>query len=184
MSYQIFQTSAARKLAVSLQRKCDVDAIRLIEISAHSTLVFNPDLYPLAFSVDFRPDSIVLEERMLRANTLYMLRIIDREKNDIVTIKCVIAGDYRLEDGYIPSEEQTRAFQEGPAIHNCWPYFRECVQAVISRMNYPPLTIPFLWVGPARPEQRKAPKQISAPKPEKAPRQKVQAEPARKLKRD
>jgi hypothetical protein len=162
VSYTILQNTEQSKLAISFQRKCDIDAIRLVEITAYSKFVFKAESNPFSFSVDFGPDSSILEGRTLRANTRYKVRILDREKNDIVTIKCVIAADYLLEDGFVPSAEQIKAFQEGPAIHNCWPYFRECAQAVISRMNYPPLTLPFLWMAPAQPQSGKAAKRVSA----------------------
>lgn len=179
MSYTVSQSAEQTKLAISLQRKCDVDTIRLVEITAHSKMIFSTESYPLAYAVDFGPDSSIVEGRTLRVSTLYRLKILDREKNDIVTIKCVIAADYLLQDGFVPSAEQIKAFQGGPAIHNCWPYFRECAQATVSKMNYPPLTLPFLWIVSAPSELDKAPKQVSAPRAKiarhaKAPEELVQ----------
>jgi hypothetical protein len=158
VSYSIRQTAEQRRLAISLQRKCDIDEIRLVEMTAHSKFTFSSESCPLAFSIDFHPDSSSIDGRMFRINIYYRVRILDREKTDIVTIKCVISAAYLMAEGFVPSEEQMAAFKEGPAIYNCWPYFRECVQTMVNKMSYPPLTLPFLWIAAERPASGKTQK--------------------------
>jgi len=75
-------------------------------------------------------------------------KINNKEKAELVALECLFDADYILLDGFQPSSEQIEAFRHGPAIFNCWPFFREYVQSIVLRMNYPAPTIPFLWLVP------------------------------------
>jgi len=66
----------------------------------------------------------------------------------VLIISCRLEVAYELAEGYEPTSEQIDAFRQGNAIFNCWPYFREYVQNSVARMNYPPVTIPFLRMVP------------------------------------
>jgi len=59
-----------------------------------------------------------------------------------------------LEESFQPSRDAINAFARGNVIFNSWPYFREYVQSTVSRMDYPPPTIPFLRLT-RRPEKLK-----------------------------
>ena len=49
----------------------------------------------------------------------------------------------------IPSQAEMQAFADTNALMNCWPYWRELVGMLVSRMNLPPLLVPLLrWVPP------------------------------------
>ena len=54
-----------------------------------------------------------------------------------------------------------KAFQNGNAIFNLWPYFRECLQNNLQRMGLPPLTAPFLRLQ-LKPKLRKPGPQTEA----------------------
>jgi hypothetical protein len=49
-----------------------------------------------------------------------------------------------------PSLEEMQAFANTNALMNCWPYWRELVQSMVSKMGLPPLVVPLLrWIPPA-----------------------------------
>jgi preprotein translocase subunit SecB len=64
----------------------------------------------------------------------------------IVSIECTFEVSYQLRPNFTPTAEQVKAFTDGNAIFNCWPYCRQYVQDMISRMGFPPLILPLLRV--------------------------------------
>jgi len=66
------------------------------------------------------------------------------------------------------TSEHARAFQEGTAIFNLWPYFREFVQSHLVAMALSAFTAPFLRIQPkpvtAVPEPGKRKKSRKEPK--------------------
>ena len=56
--------------------------------------------------------------------------------------------DYALHDDFEPSTDQVKAFREGNAVFNVWPFFREYLHSQMQRMGLPPLTAPFLRIVP------------------------------------
>jgi hypothetical protein len=147
MAYTIAQDQEQAKLAVGLQQKSEIVSIRLIESTARCKVPFgDEEPTPLSFSAEFHPEAVTLESANLKITIQFSFRISDKANSDIVFLKCLLDADYRLSEGYQPTPEQVNAFKDGPAIFNCWPYFREYVQNTVIRMNYPPPTIPFLWL--------------------------------------
>jgi hypothetical protein len=152
MWFRISQAPEQKKLALSLQQKSDISTIRLVETSAHCKGPFDASRQALAFATEFRPEAIECAQGNLHVTTRFSFKIIGGEdKAEVVVLHCVMDAEYILAEGFQPSDEQIKAFREGPAILNCWPYFREYVQNTVVRMNYPPPTIPLLWIGVDRP---------------------------------
>src|SRR5581483_12459580 len=60
---------------------------------------------------------------------------------------------YRLENGIQPEESNIRAFMNGNAIFNCWPYLREFTQNLSARMGHFPPPLPLLLVRSRREDQ-------------------------------
>jgi len=74
--------------------------------------------------------------------------VAESDDAEVISIKCTLQAAYNLLEGYEPTPEQIEAFKDGNAIFNCWTYFREFVQNAVTRMNYPPPTLPFLRMVP------------------------------------
>lgn len=79
-----------------------------------------------------------------------------RAAKPFILIESVWELDYRLLEGYRPSPAAVKAFEDGKAILNCWPYFREVVQSSVARMNLPPLTILSPGLTPPLPSGKSA----------------------------
>ena len=60
----------------------------------------------------------------------------------------------RQREGFEIASEHVKAFKDGNAIFNAWPYFREYLRNNLQRMGMPPLTAPFLRLQP-KPKSRK-----------------------------
>ena len=148
MPYSIAQEPEAVRSAAALQRMSAILSIRLIESTCKckAPLVDNASAQ-LSFSAEFHPECIDVSGGMLRIGTRFLFRIIrESDKDEVISIGCLFGAEYVLAEGFVPADEQIKAFSEGPAIFNCWPYFREYAQNTVMRMNYPPPTIPFLWL--------------------------------------
>jgi hypothetical protein len=147
MSYTISQQPEQIKLAAALQQKSDISNISLIESVATCKAALTKNVLPFSFAVEFQAEEIECEGANLRVTTRFSFKIInDKDKAEVISLRCLLGAEYTLAEGFQPSAEQIKAFKEGPAIFNCWPYFREYVQNTVVRMNYPPPTIPFLWL--------------------------------------
>jgi len=78
-----------------------------------------------------------------------------RAKQDepFLNIKAMFALVYRAKDLSNLSEKAFDSFGQANGIYNAWPYWREFVQNVTTRMGLPPLTVPvFRIVAPPQKE--------------------------------
>ena len=148
MSYIIAQDDEQRKLSFSLQSQADIEAVSLVEATAKCKSKLDNAKYPLAFSVEFEPEDAKVEGRFMTVRVRFTFTVTDKDKVDVIVVKCLLSADYELAAGFRPSRNAINAFKQGNAIFNCWPYFREYVQNTVVRMNYPPPTIPFLRLMP------------------------------------
>ncbi|MGA2774170.1 MAG: hypothetical protein ABSG26_25555 [Bryobacteraceae bacterium] len=146
MSYSIVQSREERKLGQTVHTNAEIEAIRLVEVNAKCKSLAGDLDFPLSFTIDVRPTDAAVKSSRLTVDTRFFLKVTTKEKVDVISLECIIGADYTLQGDFTPSDEQIKAFQEGNAIFNCWPYFREYTQNTLCRMNYPPLAVPFLRV--------------------------------------
>jgi len=76
-------------------------------------------------------------------------------KAPLLFMAATFLAEYQLAEGFIPGPKEQKAFLAANAVFNCWPYWREYVKSTASRMNLPPLTLPFFRVLPRQPEETK-----------------------------
>jgi hypothetical protein len=150
MSFTIEQDREQAKRAFSLQSRADIISIRLVDGRISCKVRIEEAQVPLRFAIRFEPEDAILSEGQLTATVKFVFKTSDKNTRDALVIRCRIQADYRLMEGFRPSEEEIEAFNGGNAILNCWPYFREFVQSTVTRMHYPPPTIPFLRLVPKR----------------------------------
>jgi preprotein translocase subunit SecB len=77
------------------------------------------------------------------------------KKRTVLCIECTFEVIYQLRPDFTPTAEQVKAFKDGNAIFNCWPYCRQYIQEMIQRLGYPPLVLPFLRVQTRHRENRR-----------------------------
>lgn len=78
---------------------------------------------------------------------------------DILIIRCRFESSYALKPGHSPTSTQISAFHGSNAVFNCWPFFREFVQSMAVRIEFPPPPVPFLVVT-SRSEPRQGSTQL------------------------
>jgi hypothetical protein len=71
----------------------------------------------------------------------------------LFSIECAFDLDYEIQGGtFEPTPQSIAAFKDGNAIFNAWPYARELVNSLTSRMDLHAPPLPFLRIVPKPPE--------------------------------
>jgi preprotein translocase subunit SecB len=161
-TFSIFQTKRETQLAIALHQNAEIDDVRLARakvaadrpgIALKSPIVISMDVK--AKDVEGSPGNLLVE---------VSFRLTGSKKEDlpktraVVCIECTFEASYQLRPGFTPTAEQVKAFKDGNAIFNCWPYCRQYVQETIQRLGYPPLMLPFLRVQTKQRQGRKSSK--------------------------
>jgi hypothetical protein len=72
-------------------------------------------------------------------------------------IHCTFEALYRIREEYTPTEEGISSFSRGTAVFNCWPYAREFIQSMISRLGHNAPALPLLRIVPKKAPQESLP---------------------------
>jgi hypothetical protein len=80
-------------------------------------------------------------------------------------IHCTFEALYRIREEYTPTEEGISSFSRGTAVFNCWPYAREFIQAMISRLGHTAPALPLLRIIPKKAPQDSLPPASAGPAP-------------------
>lgn len=67
-------------------------------------------------------------------------------------VNCIFEASYRLRDGYKPTAEERSSFSKGTAVFNCWPYAREFLSDITSRLGHQTPVLPLLRITPKKQE--------------------------------
>ena len=153
-------------LAITVAARVQIQSIRLIETLAKQSLVNNDLPTKLAIVVNAVPvNSVNGKEVGVCATFVLSGRY---EEADTGEPPLRIQASFVLEYSLTSSEGLTKdnydAFAELNGVHNVWPYWREYVQSVATRMGLPPLAIPVYRVVPG---ETPTPKSQPAIQPEK-----------------
>jgi hypothetical protein len=123
--------------ALSLEHKCSTDSLSTSDKEKHLFLCN----YRVAAFDDKEPSKLVMQIEAIFC-TSYV------KKSDI-----------RLfDDDYVFDDDSILTYVEylmtiNP-ISDTWPYWREFVQSMSSRMGFPALTVPLLEIRPKKPEEK------------------------------
>ena len=168
----IQQTAEEARLAFELHTHAEIDSVRLRKARVASRSILDPVSSPIALRFGHKARQVQAPKGVLRLEIDFRLSgeqedaVSEREpkaaKEPLVLVECTWEVDYRLADGYQPAPKTVRAFKDGNAIFNCWPYFREYLQNTVTRMNLPPLTVPLLRLMPKPPGRKTAERQPEA----------------------
>lgn len=90
-----------------------------------------------------------------------------KPEQHLFEVACRYALQYALKADYTPSQEELGAFKEGNAVFQCWPYSRELVQNLTTRMGLQMPPMPFLRLAP-KPVAKKPAVRRSSPEQEDA----------------
>jgi hypothetical protein len=65
-------------------------------------------------------------------------------------VNCTFEASYQLSPEYSPTPEQVSSFCRGTALFNCWPYAREFLRDITSRIGHQTPTLPLLRIVPRK----------------------------------
>jgi preprotein translocase subunit SecB len=158
-AFMIFQTKEETELAIAVNRNAQINDVRLARAK---TTADRPEIAlknPIVVSMDVKAKHIEASGGQLLVEVSFRLAGSRKEdqskKGTIFCVECTFEVSYQLHPEFTPSIEQIKAFKDGNAIFNCWPYCRQYVQDMIQRMGYPPLILPLLRVQTKHRESRK-----------------------------
>lgn len=161
MSIFIEQDKEQARAAFQLQSHADLDSIRLVEVTARCKFAMEDVSFPLRFLLKHKAEDAVVANAKLTVYLKCAFKAVTTENEaEVIVVACRLEAVYDLADGFDPTPEQIEAFKDGNAIFNCWTYFREFVHNTIGRMNYPPVTLPFLRMVPKAAQGDAGPKKI------------------------
>jgi preprotein translocase subunit SecB len=158
-TFTITQTKQDSDLAIALHQNAQIIDLRLARAKASADRPGAELRTPIAASLDVKAKQIEGPSEQLFIEVSF--RLTGTKKSDgaqektAVSVECTFEVTYQLKVDFTPTPEQIRAFKDGNAIFNCWPYGRQHIQDTIQRLGFPPLILPFLRVQTKHREARK-----------------------------
>ena len=150
-------TSALKKkatskidLAAPVSQRVELDNIQLVETVARRKPLRGKLPAKVSLSVSVQTDADKKQGAIhVRPRFILVAPFDDAPNDGLLRIEALFLLQYRL-----PSFEGLRkanidAFGEMNGLYNGWPFWREFVQAMSSRMGFPALTIPVRRPGSA-----------------------------------
>jgi hypothetical protein len=166
----IEQTQDEAKLAFEVHQNADISRIRLAHAKLASQAIDTAPKTQIEVVFNFKSKPMIAPPDVLRLEIAFRMAGIEEKEageedapektsdnkkaEPVILVECAYEADYVLREGFEITSEHVKAFKDGNAIFNAWPYFREYLQSNLQRMGLPPLTAPFLRLQP-KPKPRK-----------------------------
>lgn len=155
----IEQNQDETKLAFELNQNAAIGRMRLARAKVASQAMDEGLKPPIAVMFNFKSKPINAPANVLRLEIAFRMAGVEEKEEGkkgtpekkpepVVLVECAYEADYVLREGFSITPEHVKAFKDGNAIFNAWPYFREYLQNDLQRMGLPPLTAPFLRLQP------------------------------------
>ncbi|MBL8217539.1 MAG: hypothetical protein JNK87_42860 [Bryobacterales bacterium] len=172
----ITQRAEQTKLAMEVHQHATIARVRMTRAKLTAELEDEAGPEPaVGVRFQFRSKPLPAPEGTLRIEVSFQMIGVaegegaeeERKADPAVLVDCAFAADYELAADFAIRPEHVKAFKDGNAIFNVWPYFREFLQSSLQRMGLPPLTAPFLRLevkregGPVKERARKAGASVS-----------------------
>mgnify|MGYP005829204143 CR=1 FL=1 len=150
------------RLAFEVNQNASIDRIRLARAKVASRGMDEPPRSPIAVMFNFKSKPVNSPDGVMRIAIMFRMAGVEEKeeakretkREPVVLVECAYEVDYVLREGFPITPDHVKAFQDGNAVFNAWPYFREYLQNSLQRMGLPPLTAPFLRLQP-KPKPRK-----------------------------
>ena len=158
-TFTIFQTKEETEHAVAVHQNVQISDVRLARAKNtgdHPGIAFKDNIV-VSLNVKAKQVDAPTGQLMVEVNFRLMGSKKGNESKErtVFCVECTFEVSYHIRPEFSPTAEQIKAFNDGNAIFNCWPYCRQYVQEMIQRMGYPPLVLPFLRVQTKHRENRK-----------------------------
>ena len=152
--------------AIALQTKCELKRVvlRNCQSSVESTEAISKSA--MAFRLSHGSTANAIVDGVLRIEVKFCVHGENSTElpsgkeppTRLFALECAFDLDYELDDkSFQPSPESIKAFKDGNAVFNCWPYTREFVHNITARMGLDLPPLPFLRIVPKRPASESQP---------------------------
>lgn len=123
--------------------------IRLVEIQAKNQIGFGEVVSELTVSTRHRATMLAREESSFRVLASLEVRA-HREKQTRIRVSVDLELSYELPQGTEKDPAELEAFANVNGVFNAWPYWREIIQNISTRMGLPPLVLPLFRMPSAK----------------------------------
>ena len=160
----ISQSPEEIQSALTLQSKCELKRVALRQ--CHASLEGDEATLsgPFCLSVSHNSVANSIVDSILRIEGRFQVQGYDNSEPPVLlfNVECAFDLDYEIQDKtFEPTAQSIAAFKDGNAIFNCWPYARELVSSLTSRMDLHAPPLPFLRVIPKQPAKKIRPAAVS-----------------------
>jgi preprotein translocase subunit SecB len=146
--------------------------VRLVDATATTSIRSPKDVGPVVVSLEKEARFKKRDEGTFFILATAEARVL-RSGADValVTVKATFELEYRIPEDLAVTAGQLEAFAGLNGMFNAWPYWREFIQAMTSRMGLPPLVLPVyrLKHEAASPAPVKARRRRTSEPPRKTP---------------
>lgn len=144
--------SESIKKIARLIAAAQLEDVRLVELTAKTTIRSPKDVGSVDFKIS--PSARVKERR--KDGTFFVQAMMDarlipteRRNDPAISVKAEYELKYRLPQTFKAPRRDLHIFAAVNGVFNAWPYWRELIQSIATRMNLPPLTLPLYRLGDA-----------------------------------
>lgn len=147
----ISQTQDEIRAGWALQAKCELKRVALRQCRVSLEGAEEALKGPFSLKLSHISAASPIRSGVLRIEVRFQFQSYDKSEppSSLFSIECAYDLDYEIQDkSFQPLSESIAAFKDGNAIFNCWPYAREFVQNMVTRMELHPPPLPFLRILP------------------------------------
>jgi hypothetical protein len=159
---QISQTSEQIKALSTFQGHCEIEGITLL--FCNTTRAKAGTAFKEPFSV--KPalsnisSSIQGNQFVVEVSFEYSAWDSSEPSERLFLVNCTFETIYKIRDDYSPSEEEKSSFARGTAVFNCWPYAREFLRDITTRLGHQTPVLPLLRITPKKAEPQEQMKSV------------------------
>jgi hypothetical protein len=144
---QISQTEKQIQALRSVQDNCEIQGISLLSCNVTKAKA----------GTSFREPSLSNISPSLRGSSLavevsfeYSAWDSSEPAERLFVVNATFEAVYQLREAYLPTDEESSSFSRGTAVFNCWPYAREFLRDITSRMGHQTPVLPLLRIVPRK----------------------------------
>jgi len=137
------------KAVARIASRVHLTEVRLIGLSA--VRVSDSDEKQLQAKVEPSCTARIAGPDRIDATCLYKFKGSD-SKRDLATVDVTYLLVYRTEGSDPIDESDLEHFANANGAYNSWPFVRELLHSMTSRMGFPPFVLPVLSFSPPRPQ--------------------------------
>ena len=155
MAFEIAQDHRSFSRARRVASIAELSNVRLTALTVRSDFSVGQAEESLRLRIKVKSKAFLTQKERFSAQVRF--RLIGEGKKDsakpLLDLRCSFMLDYSLTPDSAAKASEIRAFTEGNAVFNGWPYFREIVQNTCARLGLSPPPVPLLKFRIAAPKQ-------------------------------